>query len=136
MNQRFGNYKHSLQSDEQGTTKSLTPMTTMNCTHCNMELPHDAAFCSRCGNPTGNPPICPPAAPFRQQTGTGSAFFIVCACAAGALMLILMFIFVGLAFFGSQSLGGGSGVRCCNVSLPEPEWIAAHTEKRWMFRSV
>jgi hypothetical protein len=88
----------------------------MNCTHCDLELPNDAAFCSQCGDPTGYPPICPPATPVYQRTGAGSGLLIGCVCVGGALILLLMFcLLIAFAFSGSGAGGSSGGVRCCGV---------------------
>ena len=97
-----------------GLLVNPNPIANMNCTHCDTELPHDAAFCSRCGNPTGNPPVFPPALPVRQSMGAGSGLLIGCVCAAGALMILLMiFMLVAIAMHGPPPGVGGGGVRCC-----------------------
>ena len=102
----------------------------MNCTHCAIELPNDAAFCSQCGNPTGNPPVCPPALPLRQHTSTGHGLLIGCVCVAGALMIFFAFIMLAAVALGPPprpgSSGGGGG-RCCGVLPPEPAQVAAST---------
>jgi len=89
-----------------------------------MELPNEAAFCSRCGNTTGNVPISLPAPPVFPQTSVGRSLLIGCTCVAGALLIFLMFCVV-LAFAilsGTQQSGG----RCCGV-LPQftDEWRIA-----------
>jgi len=95
----------------------------MNCTHCNLELPNDAAFCARCGNPTGNPPSGPHAPHVRLPASAGRNLLIGCACAIGALLFLLI-TFAFIAFSVSRpQLGMGCGGRCCEYSVPDDNGV-------------
>jgi len=92
-----------------------------------MELPQEAAFCARCGNPTGNPPVYPPAPPFRQAASTNTSYLLLGCYTVGMLVLTLLFIiFILFALAPSfvqpsgQPSGGGGGGRCCGM----PEQVA------------
>ena len=86
----------------------------MNCTHCAIDLPNDAAFCSRCGNPTGNPPIVLPAPLTFRESGIYRFLLIGCACMFGVFLFFLLFCFLAFSFASTQQ-NNDSGARCCGV---------------------
>ena len=86
---------------------------SMNCPHCNTELPDNAAFCAQCGCPITHRAFFPPDS-LEPPPSKQHSLLIGTACVVGAVLFLAMF--VGLALFGQWMDGRMSDEPCCGVA--------------------